>query len=207
MCRVGDDSYDADADEIAYSYAWTRNDKPVPPGKDPRVLAAGLVKKGDRFKCGVTPSDGRQKGEAGFAESTIANSAPGPTRLALQPWNPVEGKAVRCVVTVKAEDPDADSLKYRFSWLRNGQPQPFAETSDEVPARLVKAGDRWRCLVVPTDGELDGPEAGSEEVLVATPPAQGQAPPRRGSWPGTSPGGRADWGPRPSIDPALAKRL
>jgi hypothetical protein len=59
-------------------------------------------------------------------------------------------------------------VKYRFTWQRNGQPQPFAESSVEVPVRLVRAGDRWRCVVVPTDGDLDGPEAGSEEALVGT---------------------------------------
>jgi len=67
-------------------------------------------------------------------------------------------------------DPDGDTIRYRFTWQRNGVPQPFAETSQEVPARLVKAGDRWRCVVVPTDGDLDGPETGSEEALVAPGP-------------------------------------
>jgi hypothetical protein len=129
------------------------------------------VKKGQKFQCTVTPGDGRQNGTPGRAERTIANSPPGPTRLAIEPWNPVEGNTVRCDVTAKAEDPDGDTVKYRFSWRRNGQPQPFAESSVEVPVRLVKAGDRWRCLVVPTDGDLDGPEAGSEEVLIGAPAA------------------------------------
>ena len=77
---------------------------------------------------------------------------------------------------------NGDTVKYRFTWQRNGQPQPFAESSVEVPVRLVRAGDRWRCRVVPTDGDLDGPEAGSEEALVR---AAGSA----GSEEGTGPPG------------------
>jgi hypothetical protein len=73
-------------------------------------------------------------------------------------------------VAVKAADADGDRLRYRFRWQKNGAAQPFAETSDEVPARMLKEGDRWRCLAVATDGDQDGPESGSEEVPVGAGP-------------------------------------
>jgi hypothetical protein len=69
-------------------------------------------------------------------------------------------------VAARAEDPDGDPLRYRYAWFRNGEPQAFAETSEEVPARLVKAGEAWRCQVTPTDGEVNGPATGSGEALV-----------------------------------------
>jgi hypothetical protein len=165
-CRVTVDAIDPDGDVVTYAYAWQRNDRPLSGLADPRIVPTSLVKKGDEYRCTVTPRDGRVDGTPGRAERKVANSAPGPTRVALEPWDPVEGKALRCAVTAKAEDPDGDTVKYRFTWQRNGQPQPFAESSVEVPVRLVRAGDRWRCVVVPTDGDLDGPEAGSEEALV-----------------------------------------
>jgi hypothetical protein len=170
-CRILADSVDPDGDAVSYAYAWLRNERPVAGLADPRIVPAAQVKKGDRFACVATPSDGRQAGTPGRAEKTVANSPPGPTRVALDPWNPVEGMPVRCAVTARSEDPDGDDVKYRFTWQRNGQAQPFAESSVEVPVRLVRAGDRWRCLVVPTDGDLDGPEAGSEEAQVGPPEA------------------------------------
>ncbi len=74
---------------------------------------------------------------------------------------------MRCEIVARAEDPDGDAIRYRFAWLRNGEPQPFAESSEEVPMRLVKGGDRWRCLVTPSEGEESGPTTGSAEVVVA----------------------------------------
>jgi hypothetical protein len=175
-CRVVAESSDPDGDAVTYAYTWQRNDKPITGLADARVVPAKLVKKEDRYRCTVTPRDGRVDGAPGRAEKVVANSPPGPTRVTLEPWNPVEGKPLRCAITAKSEDPDDDKVKYRFSWQRNGQPQPFAESSVEVPVRLVRAGERWRCVVVPTDGDMDGPEAGSEEALVGSAVSRGEVP-------------------------------
>lgn len=109
-------------------------------------------------------------GPPAFAERVISNSAPGPLRVALAPGSPRVGQAIRCQVISRSVDPDGDAVRYRYRWQRNGAPQPFADTSDEVPVRMLRAGDRWRCVVVPTDGDLDGPESGSEEGLVLDTP-------------------------------------
>jgi hypothetical protein len=96
----------------------------------------------------------------------VANTPPGPAIVRLEPASPRSGDAVRCEFIARSEDPDGDAVRYRFSWQRNGVAQPFADSSQEVPPRLVKAGDRWRCSVTPTDGADDGPIAGSEEGKV-----------------------------------------
>lgn len=151
---------------MTYAYAWWRNDRPLAGTSDSGKLSAPATTSRDRFRCSVTPSDGTIKGPAGNAERVIVNSPPGPARATLEPRTAVEGQAIRCVIKGKSEDPDGDAVRYRYRWQRNGVPQPFAETSEEVPVRMVRAGDRWRCLVTPTDGDLDGPESGSEETLV-----------------------------------------
>ena len=165
-CRISAPSSDADDDNVTYAYAWTENDRPVPPAQDPARVDGARVVKGRRWKCTATPSDGTATGAAASAVLVVANSPPGPAVPRLQPTSPRQGQTVRCEVVVKAEDPDGDVVRYRFGWLRNGAPQPFAETSQEIPARLVKAGDRWQCTLTPWDGTEDGPQAGSEEGLV-----------------------------------------
>jgi hypothetical protein len=169
-CRVAVPSIDPDGDDVAYSYAWWRNDKPLPGTSDSGRLPPLAWTNRDRFRCVVTPSDGTARGPPGQAERVIVNSPPGPARAALSPRTLVAGQPIQCEVRSKSEDPDGDTVRYRYRWQRNGTPQPFAETSDVVPVRMVRAGDRWRCLVIPTDGDLDGPESGSEEGLVVPAP-------------------------------------
>jgi hypothetical protein len=169
-CRVSVPSIDPDGDEVTYSYFWWRNDKPLQGSSDLGKLPVQAKVARDRFRCSATPNDGTAKGPPAFAERVIANSPPGPARVSLQPSPPKEGQAIRCHIATRSEDPDGDVVRYRFHWQKNGTPQPFAESSEEVPVRMVRAGDRWRCTVIPTDGELDGAESGSEEALVGTPP-------------------------------------
>jgi hypothetical protein len=166
FCRVETPSTDADDDPVEYAYAWTRNGRPVPPGPDPARVDGTKVAKGERWRCTATASDGAARGAPASAERTIANTPPGPATIRLQPAAPRAGQPVRCEIASRSEDVDRDAVRYRFSWQRNGVGQPFAASSQEVPPRLVKAGDRWRCLVTPTDGSEDGPPAGSEELLV-----------------------------------------
>jgi hypothetical protein len=159
-------SVDPDDDPVEYAYAWTRNERPVPPGPDPARVDGSRIAKGERWRCTATPSDGAVRGAPASAERIVANTPPGPATIRLQPAAPRAGRPVRCEIVSKSEDADRDAVRYRFAWQRNGVGQPFAASSQEVPPRLVKAGDRWRCLVTPTDGSEDGSPAGSEEVLV-----------------------------------------
>jgi hypothetical protein len=170
-CRIVQPSADLDGDTVSYSYAWSRNDRPAPPaaaGTDPSRVEASRISKGERWRCTVTPSDGTATGPGASAERAVANTPPGPAIVRLEPATPRAGSALRCDVVAKSDDADSDSIRYRFVWQRNGTPQPFAESSQDVPARLVKAGDRWRCTVTPTDGSEDGPQSGSEEGMVAS---------------------------------------
>ncbi|HEX9402133.1 MAG TPA: FG-GAP-like repeat-containing protein [Anaeromyxobacter sp.] len=170
LCRVEAPSTDLDDDPVTYTYAWTKNDRPMPPGTDPARVESAKLAKGERWRCTATPSDGAASGPSASAERTVTNSPPGPAIVRLQPVIPKPGEPIRCDFVAKSEDADGDAVRYRFTWQRNGTAQPFAESSQEVPPRLVKGGDRWRCSVSPTDGGEDGPAAGSEETQVSAEP-------------------------------------
>jgi hypothetical protein len=165
-CRVETPSSDPDDDNVSYTYAWTRNDRPMQAGPEPARVEASRISKGERWRCTATPTDGTTPGPAASAERVIANTPPGPAVVRLEPATPRAGEPVRCEFVAKSEDADGDAVRYRYSWQRNGVAQPFADSSQEVPPRLVKAGDRWRCSVTPTDGSEDGPVGGSEEAQV-----------------------------------------
>jgi hypothetical protein len=169
-CRVTVPSIDPDGDEVTYSYFWWRNDKPMQGSSDLAKLPVSGTASRDRFRCSATPSDGTAKGPPAYAERVISNSPPGPASVTLTPSPPRMGQPIHCQITSRSVDPDGDAVRYRYRWQRNGTLQPFAETSEEVPIRMLRPGDRWRCLVVPTDGDLDGPESGSPEALVGAPP-------------------------------------
>jgi hypothetical protein len=177
-CRVETASTDIDDDPVTYTYAWTRNGRPVSAGPDPARIYAAQVAKGERWRCTVTPSDGALAGAAAVAERSVLNTPPGPAIVRLQPAAPSSGNPIRCEILAKSEDSDGDAVRYRYAWERNGVSQPFAESSQEVPARLVKAGERWRCVVTSTDGAEDAPPAGSEDALVAPDEGGSQAPVR-----------------------------
>jgi hypothetical protein len=167
FCRVVTPSVDPDDDPITYAYAWTRNDRPVQPGLDPQGLArveGSRVSKGDRWRCTATPSDGMASGPATTVERVVTNTPPGPAIVRLEPATPRSGEPLRCEFVARSEDPDGDPVRYRFAWQRNGAAQPFADLSQEVPPRLVKIGEKWRCSVTPTDGTDDGPTSSTEEV-------------------------------------------
>jgi hypothetical protein len=166
VCRIAGPSIDKDGDAVAYTYTWSRNGKAVPAGSDPSRVESSRLAKNERWRCSATPSDGIAAGPAGGAERVVLNTPPTPARVRLSPAVPLPGQPLRCELTAKSEDADGDPVRYRYMWVRNGEPQPFAGSSQEVPGRLLKPGDRWRCRVVPTDGVDDGPETSSEEAAI-----------------------------------------
>jgi len=166
VCRIAAASVDPDGDQVSYAYAWTKGGKAQPAGADPSKVASAALRKGDRWRCLATPSDGSLAGAQGSAEKVIGNTPPGPPRVRVSPPVPKPGQALRCEIVGEGADVDGDVVRYRYRWQRNGAVQPFAETSQEVPSRLVRPGDRWRCTATSTDGADLGPEGGSEEITV-----------------------------------------
>lgn len=149
-------------DEAAQAAAWKEAGREAAPNRVPAVA----TRRGQAWECEVTPSDGEADGASARAQVRIDNSAPVAPRVAIKPERPVSGQDLACEVIVPATDADGDQVKYRYAWLRDGVDQGFAPTSINVPGRLVKAKDLWKCVVTPHDGQLDGKHAMAPDVLV-----------------------------------------
>jgi hypothetical protein len=166
VCRVSHDSIDVDGDSLTYRYAWTRNGQSYSPPNDPAVVPASATTKGDRWRCEVTANDGQDESAVASDERIIKNSPPYGTSARISPASPVAGTTLQCEINHPASDPDGDAITYRFQWLKNGVSQDFAGSSAEVPGRLIKAEDIWRCDVTATDGQSGGDTVHTEDVIV-----------------------------------------
>jgi len=167
-CRFLAEAVDPDGDPLRYAYGWWRDDRKLP--LTGARVEGREVRKGQRWRCQAVASDGTLESEPATADAVVRNSPPGPMAVRLLPVEPRPGQALRCEIAQRSEDADGDAVRHAYAWTRNGEPQSFSTGTDEVPGRLVKAGDRWRCAVTPGDGEAGGPTAGSLETPVAEEP-------------------------------------
>ncbi|MGC4122091.1 MAG: hypothetical protein QM765_47430 [Myxococcales bacterium] len=167
FCRLAQPAEDPDGDRVSYTFVWKSGGKPVAAdAAEPWKLPAAATKKGHSYQCEVSASDGTAKGPVARGEARYRNSPPTAPVVRLSPEAPTAGGALSCTIATASVDPDGDRVSYRFVWQKNGVDQSFAASSAEVPGRLVKAGDIWRCVITPTDGDNEGSSGSSNEVVV-----------------------------------------
>ncbi len=170
-CGVAAPALDLDFDRLTYRYEWRRNRKEWrhPKGEkvEARVLAT-FVRRDDEWECAVVANDGASDGPRAEARVRIANTLPTRPLAVLDPERPASQRKITCAIKTPATDVDGDQLDYLYTWFRNGIPQGFAPSSVEVPARLVRAGDKWSCAVAATDGRDTGQAMRTQDATVQT---------------------------------------
>ena len=74
------------------------------------------------------------------------------------------------MVRVEAQDPDADTVKFRYRWFVNGK-EISGQTGETLPPTLVKRDDHLTVEVTPFDGKTNGvPQVSAPVQIVNTPP-------------------------------------
>ncbi|MGQ0506841.1 MAG: FG-GAP-like repeat-containing protein [Myxococcaceae bacterium] len=154
---IAQPSQDVDGDAIKYSYAWTRNGKVAKATGD--ALTEAEVVKHERIRITLTPTDGTLEGIAGTAEVEVENAPPTAPQIAIEPAEPTLLTGMKAVVRTASTDADKDSLTYRYTWLKDGVPQPLPESQAELAGKWVRKGERWTVVVRANDGEVVGPPA------------------------------------------------
>ncbi|MFC1904320.1 S8 family serine peptidase [Chloroflexota bacterium] len=111
ICSIDVASVDPDNDPINYHYIWYKNDV-VQPTLTSNAVHASYTKKGETWKCEVTPNDGTDNGISDSDQVTIGNSAP--IANAGEDQLTVAGNQV-FLDGSGSSDPDGDQLIYLWS--------------------------------------------------------------------------------------------
>lgn len=171
---------DADGDAVTLGIAWTREGRPTGGGAE--TLAPTEFRKHERVRVVVTPRDAEEAGEPVADEVLVDDAPPTAPVVAFGSERPVVTAPLAAVIKVPAKDPDGDALRYRYRWYRDGVPVPLPDGTEasreapwwtgaaEVPAALLKKGQRWEVEVQAGDGERFGPSARAEVAIANSPP-------------------------------------
>jgi len=135
-------------------------------GQDTLALSSINTKKGEIWRCEVTPGDGEGFGEAVSTETvTILNTPPSVSNLKIYPEKPKSNETL----TVDYDYFDLDSDEESDSmiiWYRNDEVQPELNGSVSVSPLITKKGEVWYYEIIPSDGEDFGAQQTSVEVII-----------------------------------------
>ena len=108
------------------------------------------------------------------SQSQIVNRAPNSIMLGLDPAAPSASDVIFCRVQTSPilEDPDYQTIRYRYQWSVNGtvvRDVTTAALSDALRKGVANAGNSVNCTVTPSDGVLSGAAASSVVNISGSP--------------------------------------
>ncbi len=171
----GASDVDRAANELTYSYAWSRNGEATT--HTTAKVDAGIAKKGETWKVEVTSKDPYIDGAKASASVVIGNASPAGAKVAIQPADVDLATQVTCTLQADAIDPDGDKVSYSYQWLVNGKVDLASEATaaslrigdlHREDGSLIQNGDLVSCAVVATDGADAAAAVSSAELKVAT---------------------------------------
>jgi len=153
---------DPDGDRVTQSFRWQIDGREL--SESEAAIELRGVSKGAEIEVWVSASDGKATSEPVSASTTVANSRPVLENVALQPIAAVlPGQPA--VAQPIANDPDGDSLEFRFRWSVNDEVVEGAEEASLATGNL-ESDDRIRVQVVASDGEAESDAVWSAVLLV-----------------------------------------
>ncbi|UCE73572.1 MAG: right-handed parallel beta-helix repeat-containing protein [Methanomassiliicoccales archaeon] len=167
--------YDIDGDLEAQSqYRWYVNDGSgyVYSGVDSLELDSSYTKKGDLWKCIVTPNDGDDLGTPEQSpEVLIDNSAPEVSNVIILPVSPKSNESLIVNYTYFDLDNDLESGS-TIRWYKDNVEQWNLNDSISVDSSLTLKGETWHYIITPSDGEDFGVPIVSDPITIGnTPPS------------------------------------
>jgi hypothetical protein len=148
---------DADNDEVAISYEWTKNGEPAGEGKTMELP----LKRGDIISVKVTPFDGQAYGESALLKREIKNMPPVITedykfKTSGRNWSH----------QIEAADPDGDTLAYS---LKSAPPGMEVDPAKGLITWDVPRGFHGKATVVAVVNDGHGGEASHTFIVTINP--------------------------------------
>jgi uncharacterized protein YkwD len=132
-----------------------------------QTLEEGFVK-GDEVSCTVTPSNGKRNGEPLSVTIEIVNAPAEVANVSLSP-DPADSADTLSCHHDDATDADEDAtFTYHYAWTIDGERNQV--TSATLNPNKVERDATIQCHVTANDGEEDGPEQPSQEVVINNSP-------------------------------------
>lgn len=99
---------------------------------------------------------------------TEATGAPTAPTVQILPEDPKALDDLTCVGEGSV-DPDGATVEYSYAWFRDGELLP-GETSSVLSHEYTSKGQTLKCVVIPSDGEMEGPSGSDSVVILNSPP-------------------------------------
>ncbi|UCE38329.1 MAG: right-handed parallel beta-helix repeat-containing protein [Thermoplasmata archaeon] len=141
-------------------------------GVDSMELSSIYTKKGDKWRCLVSPGDGDDYGEPKLSPTVnITNTAPEVSEVIVIPESPVSNETlqVNYIYFDLDDDPESGS---EIRWYKDGLEQIDLYGSASVAPEKTRQGEKWYYIITPSDGEDLGIQVQSESIIIGnTPPS------------------------------------
>ncbi len=165
---------DSDGDpEQGTSIAWYLNGLRQNEIDDMTSLPNSHITKGDSWDVTVSPSDGLDYGEnISLGPVTIGNSPPSITNLITSPENPDDSDGIS--ISYDFSDIDGDTEQGTLiHWYLDGFRQDEIDNLTSISSLMIRSGDIWQVLIIPSDGQDEGQDFWSNQIIIGdsnTPP-------------------------------------
>ena len=143
-------SVDPNGDTLVQSVRWFVDGAESVSFADATEIPASYVDSNEVWRAVVSVTDGVNAPVSAEASVTVGNTAPELTSVSISPSSAKDNDDL--TANVRADDPDGDSLTYRYVWYRDGVEATDVGDSDTVLADATSIGEEWTVTVTASDG-------------------------------------------------------
>ncbi len=161
--------------DLTFKYLWKRNGEKIF-GETFETLNHINFTKHDTISVVVTPVQGQTVGKpVESAPVVIINTGPKLSSAVIQPYLAYANSQLE--VMTRSSDKDEDYIVHSYKWIKNDQ-EIENENSSILSSENFSRGDSIRCIVTPSDREVEGKAVTTVSVVITnSPPVITSQPP------------------------------